>query len=281
MSTERQNIQPDYRSDRLFDIATQRVTIISHFVYRHRAIIVMVLEYWVPLLSASAQGGPPLLTDDPGTPGPGHWEVNIATTYEAHDRGWILEIPLIDANYGVGNSIQLKVEGPWLLDRSPDSDRRSGPGNMLLGVKWRFLDHGEDGFAISMYPQLEIQTPGSTSYRRGLVTSTPALLLPIEVTHPLGPVYLNAEAGYEVVHSDQNFLIYGLALGRALTKRVEVMGEIHGTSTLLQNEPVVNIGTRVSMTPGFLLLLSGGHTLGSTAGGIGGASAYAAAQLLL
>jgi len=27
---------------------------------------------------AHAQGGPPMLTDDPGTPGDGKWEVNIA-----------------------------------------------------------------------------------------------------------------------------------------------------------------------------------------------------------
>jgi hypothetical protein len=279
MSTGRKTIPPDY----LFDSATTQLTIISHFVRRHRAVIVMVLTYGIPLLSASAQGGPPLLTDDPGTPGPGHWEVNIATTYEAHDRGWTFEIPLIDANYGVGNSLQLKIEGPWLMDHSPDSGRRSGLGNMLLGVKWRFLDHGEDGFAMSMYPQLEVETPGSTSYRRGLVTSTPALLLPIEVTHPLGPVYLNAEAGYEAVRNDQDLLIYGLALGRVLTKRVEVVGEVHGTatSTLRQNQLVCNIGTRVSMTPRLLLLLSGGHTLGSTAGATGGALVYAATQLLL
>ena len=25
-----------------------------------------------------AQGGPPMITDDPGTPGPGRWEINIA-----------------------------------------------------------------------------------------------------------------------------------------------------------------------------------------------------------
>jgi hypothetical protein len=30
-------------------------------------------------LSAFAQGGPPMVTDDPGTPGDGHWEINIAS----------------------------------------------------------------------------------------------------------------------------------------------------------------------------------------------------------
>lgn len=28
----------------------------------------------------AAQGGPPMRTDDPGTPGPGNWELNFAAT---------------------------------------------------------------------------------------------------------------------------------------------------------------------------------------------------------
>ena len=28
--------------------------------------------------AARAQGGPPLVTDDPDTPGDGHWEINLA-----------------------------------------------------------------------------------------------------------------------------------------------------------------------------------------------------------
>ena len=32
--------------------------------------------------SVAAQGGPPLLTDDPDTPGNRHWEINTAYTVE-------------------------------------------------------------------------------------------------------------------------------------------------------------------------------------------------------
>ena len=37
--------------------------------------IIFVLLF-VPL-SALAQGGPPMITDDPDTPGPGCWEINL------------------------------------------------------------------------------------------------------------------------------------------------------------------------------------------------------------
>jgi hypothetical protein len=62
--------------------------------------------------SARAQGGPPLRTDDPGTPGPGRWEVNTAVTLE-HVRGETsLDPPLADVKYLVGNRIQFKSELP-------------------------------------------------------------------------------------------------------------------------------------------------------------------------
>jgi len=38
-----------------------------------------------PLL-ARAQGGPPMVTDDPDTPGDGHWEINLAAI-GAHTPG--------------------------------------------------------------------------------------------------------------------------------------------------------------------------------------------------
>jgi len=31
---------------------------------------------------AFGQGGPPLITDDPDTPGPGYWEINLAAIVE-------------------------------------------------------------------------------------------------------------------------------------------------------------------------------------------------------
>ncbi|HXC24812.1 MAG TPA: hypothetical protein VNU46_02775 [Gemmatimonadaceae bacterium] len=232
---------------------------------------------------ARAQGGPPLVTDDPGTPGPGHWEINIATTYTAAGSAWTTELPLIDANYGVGQTVQLKIETPWLIDHPADARSQTGSGNMLLGVKWRFLDQGEEGFAVSTYPQVAVQPPGSPSYRRGMVEATPALLLPLEVTHRLGPVALNAEAGAETVRRGGTTLFYGLAMGHPLTTRVELVGEFHGSSTLSFGDEasLFNIGGRVTLTPHCLLLLSGGHTLHASAATPGGLLAYTALQLQL
>ena len=66
---------------------------------------------------ARAQGGPPLITDDPDTPGPGYWEINVSAFVEKNRRERRLETPRLDINYGLGPRIQLKLELPWLRVR--------------------------------------------------------------------------------------------------------------------------------------------------------------------
>src|SRR5215213_4986585 len=87
---------------------------------------------------AQAQGGPPLMTDDPGTPGNRHWEVNLAATVEHTANASLYEAPLGDVNYGLGERIQLKLELPLLVENSTGT--RTGLGNPVVGVKWRFLE---------------------------------------------------------------------------------------------------------------------------------------------
>src|SRR6266536_6038497 len=97
-----------------------------------------------------AQGGPPLVTDDPDTPGPRHWEINVSLFRRETKEDRTTEAPWLDVNYGVGRRIQLKVETPWL--RREDRSVERGLGDTTAGVKWRF--RGEEGRTIawSVYP---------------------------------------------------------------------------------------------------------------------------------
>jgi len=74
---------------------------------------------------AFGQGGPPMITDDPGTPGNGKWENNFAIAFEHRPDETTYDVPAIDLNYGVGEHIQFTLQtGPVLLKRS---------GNGLIG----------------------------------------------------------------------------------------------------------------------------------------------------
>ncbi|PYL10852.1 MAG: hypothetical protein DMF43_09195, partial [Verrucomicrobia bacterium] len=94
---------------------------------------------------AHAQGGPPMITDDPETPGNGKFEINLAVAFERRPHEISLDVPAIDINYGWGDRIQLTLQtAPVLLKRSGH-----GPIGGLRGtetaLKWRFLDEETAG----------------------------------------------------------------------------------------------------------------------------------------
>src|SRR5438552_4583782 len=226
-----------------------------------------------------AQGGPPLRTDDPETPGNGHWEINVAWTLSQKRNEHLFAIPLIDINYGLGQHIQLKAEVPWLVLKERRGGTQSGIGSANFGVKWRFLDKDRHGFAMSTYPQLEIRTSGS-SVRRGLIEQGGELLLPVEMSRKLGPVTINGEVGYQVVQREKDEVLYGLVVGGEINKRLELVGEIHGTAkrNFAGNEPIFNVGGRFTMSEHYTLLFSTGRSLRRDATGQPTLLAYVGCQ---
>lgn len=218
--------------------------------------------------TARAQGGPPLLTDDPETPGNNHWEINIATTLERTRDSKEQEIPILDINYGLGKRLQLKFEVPYLRVKDGDERAKTGLGNSNVGVKWRFYDNEKTGLAISTYPQLEFNNPTS-SVRRGLVERGAELLLPVEVAHKLFVFEANEEIGYRIRQHRMDEWIYGLALGRHVTRRLELLGEIHGEAlrNFKDSELLFNLGGRYGLTKHLSLLFASGRSFRRAASG--------------
>ena len=225
------------------------------------------------------QGGPPLLTDDPATPGNGHWEINVAWTLSQKQNRRLFAIPLIDINYGLGERIQLKAEVPWLVLQARRGENQSGIGSANVGVKWRFLDKKRYGFAMSTYPQLEIRTSAS-SVRRGLIEQGGELRLPVEISRELGPVTINGEVGYQVVQREKDEVLYGLIVGGEINKRLELVGEIHGTAkrNFAEDELIFNVGGRLRMSKHYKLLFSTGRSLRRAATGQPTLLAYVGCQ---
>jgi hypothetical protein len=222
--------------------------------------LVSVLVAVVSLLPAflHAQGGPPLLTDDPGTPGNGHWEINVAWLTEHTDDGRRDELPLLDLNYGVGERVQLKYEASWVRLQANGISSESGISNSLVGVKWRFLDDEKTGWQMSTYPQYEFRNPQSSSARRGLSDDRNAFLLPFELQKTIGRAGLNLEIGRIFPSQGEGFWIYGLATGWQATEKFEIVAELHGEG---DEELAANLGLRLHCTTHGTLLLSIGREL--------------------
>jgi len=207
-----------------------------------------------------------MVTDDPGTPGDGHWEINLAWMAEHSADETLQDVPLLDMNYGLGERVQLKYEVPWLAVSEPGIGTRTGLGDSLAGVKWRFYDAGDpQRWQISTYPQFEFNSV-SRSYQRGIVDAGARWLLPLEFQKSFGTWSLNYEVGRTLrTHGtleDQWF--GGAVVGRELTSRLEVMAEIQGDfgRTFDRNGIILNSGMRYKLGGPLTLLAAAGAGVG-------------------
>jgi hypothetical protein len=197
---------------------------------------------------AHAQGGPPLITDDPDTPGPGHWEINIPMITESSAEGRHLYAPFPDINYGVGERIQLKFELPWVTLDPPEQPARTGIGNSNSGVKWRFLGGEGTLGSWSIYPQLEVNTSKSSA-AKGLVERHSEFFFPTEVTVRKGRFEINGEVGRRFVRDAKDGWAAGVTAELEVNLGLELLGELHaerdGDSRI---DEMVNIGVRKAIT---------------------------------
>ncbi len=209
---------------------------------------------------AQAQGGPPYYTNDPGTPGPFNWEINVGYMPFDYSNQSVSHTPDVDINFGVGDRIQLTYENAWLRVRNPGGAARFGFGQSNPGVKWRFYDGGEDKLQVSMFPQFFLNNPNN-AVRRGIVPPTDTFLMPVEFSKKIGPVDVDYEAGYEVVRKGPNGWISGLVVGRELTRRLEIDAEVNVQGTfrsMADAQPLLDVGARYKLhNPVIVLLMAG------------------------
>jgi len=229
-----------------------------------RSLILIVVLFFAAT-SAFAQGGPPFYTNDPGTPGHLNWEINLGYMPFLYSNQSVSHTPDVDINFGVGDRIQLTYENAWLRVQNPSSATKFGLGQSNPGVKWRFHDAGEDHLSISIFPQLFLNNPNH-AVRRGVTPASDTFLMPIEFSKKIGPVDVDYEIGYELVHKGPNGWISGLVVGRDLTKKLEIDMEIYsqGPFHAPDLQPTIDFGGRYKLHRPVILLFMAGRSLEPT-----------------
>jgi hypothetical protein len=202
-----------------------------------------------------AQGGPPLLTDDPETPGNGHWEINLAAQTRSQSPRTTFEAPYIDLNYGYGDRIQLKFETAFLYTDYSDS----GLGSSMFGVKWRYFDR--DNWAASLYPQYEFHGFYS-SKEPDLLEPGTKFVLPFQFQYRFKNWTVNAEAGYQHFSRQPDQLLFGSIVSWSQNKTLELMLETRWTAQYDYSgtEAILNAGFRLAVSERVALLFSIGKT---------------------
>jgi hypothetical protein len=208
-----------------------------------------------------AQGGPPLETDDPGTPGPGRWELNTAVTLERTSEATNYEAPVGDFNYGVGERIQLTLEIPLLWEDARET--RVGVGHLEMALKWRFLDDSSTALAVSVFPRLEVRSPVFPPSDQ--TSDGSAVLLPAELTKAWGAIGVNTETGYRIVQNGPDEVVYRLAVGYTTRPGLELLSECTGSSELrVATEVICQAGARKDLGRDFTLLVAAGKGVGGS-----------------
>jgi hypothetical protein len=242
----------------------------------------LAVALWEAPMVAYAQAGPPFQTNDPGTPGNANWEINLGTM-PAISRGVSSnQIPQIDLNYGLGDRIQLTYEVPYVFQHSDGQSNQSGWGNGYPGVKWRFVDGGDDGWQISAFPQIETGI-SAVSQKEGLGVAGPRYLLPIEVAKKLGPLDFDIEAGhYLPVHGPRERIL-GFVMGRSITDRFELDAEVYDDRArgVPPNNLTLDIGGRYKLSRGIIALFMLGRSLDGFSDGQPEFLGYLGIQILL
>ncbi len=231
---------------------------------------------------SEAQGGPPYLTNDPGTPGNGNWEINLASMQTMARSVAVYQVPQIDLNFGLGDRIQLTYEVPYVLETVRDASLQSGWSNAYPGIKWRFLDQGEEGWQMSAFPQLE--TAGSAHARRiDIAAPGPRFFLPVEVARKVGPIDVDVEAGYYFPGHGPKERILGLVVGRWVTDRLELDAEIYDDRAFdaPPKSTTFDVGGRYKLRPAIIALFMAGRSISGFGQGQPEFMGYLGIQLLL
>jgi hypothetical protein len=228
-----------------------------------------------------AQGSPPFITGNPGTPGADQWEINLGVMPILRPDEQTYQVPQIDLNYGVGSQIQLTFEVPYVLQDTTGQAFVTGWANGFAAVKWRFIDNNH-GWNVSMFPQLEINGR-SSSLRNGIADPGPRFLVPFEVQRNVGPMDLDFEAGYYFpVHGHEERII-GFTAGHDLNNKLEIGGEVSNDYAMgrLPHDTIWDLGFHYEFHKGLLLLFMVGRRFSGAVNDQPNFLSYVGIQILL
>ncbi len=231
--------------------------------FRRIVALVLALGSLVPV-QASAQAGPPMIANDPGTPGNNNWEINVAALGALGGGEPELDAPYFDVNYGLGDRVQLSIESPWAQLNGAGEGWSSGIAEVEYGLRWRFIDQEADHAPVSV----AIQAFSTEVYarRKELAAQEDEFDLPLQVAHEGEGVSFGGEVVRHLVHVDGgDYWQAGVYAKTGCAQGWECLGELND-SWDGGSAPIVNFGARHPIAPHWILLASFGKQLAAPQG---------------
>ena len=207
------------------------------------------------------QGGPPMMTDDPGTPGDKIWEINTALVCSSGHKATSILFPLLDINRGIGDDAQISMTTNLSHYVENGSDLNSGLSTISLGFKKRFFENQKEKILISVDPKIDFHHFLS-SKNTNINPEGNKYSLGFQFQKSFDVVGINPDFGYATSPNGSE-ISHGLAIGFEFEKDREFMLEGRGKSAIGSNETesLVNIGARVKLNKTNVFLGSVGKIL--------------------
>lgn len=170
-----------------------------------------------------AHAGPPLLSDDPHTIGPGRVEAIVALQTGGQQGADLVNTPQLDLTIGVANGLDLTlVASPSFVIESAQGT--STTGSVVGGFKWRPI--AGPRFVASITPAIGVEVLSAEQF---FVT------LPLQAEYAFSRAALGVDVGYQIVRhqSDSwNASVYGTFVA---TPDVQLMAEVWALTSPVTN----------------------------------------------
>jgi hypothetical protein len=204
--------------------------------------------------------GPPFRTDDPETVQYRHWEFYVATQYANDKEGVSGTAPHLEVNYGVAPNVQLHLIVPAAFDKPRGAPTLYGPGDLEIGVKYRFIQEDEYCPMVGTFPILHLPTGNQN---RGLGNGDSQLFLPIWLQKSWGPWTSYGGGGYWLNPGtdNQNYWYAGWQIQREIAKWLTVGGEVFYQTPPTRDgeyQTGYNLGAIVNFTDNHHFIFSAG-----------------------
>jgi len=142
-----------------------------------------------------ARAAHPLVSDDTGTQGADHWQLEANTdhtrTRNAGATDWERQFNTT-LTRGVSETLDVAVNLPWLWLSATGAASERGVGDVALLAKWRFFDNGQ-GWTLGLRPTLTLPTGSQV---RGLGNGRATAALSLLSTYESAAWTWLANAGY-------------------------------------------------------------------------------------
>lgn len=224
-----------------------------------RALAGALLIACAPAIAVAQQR--PLVTEDPETIGAGNVLVEAGFDYGREQffpvsglEGNLLRLPLIGASFGVSSIAEIQIDG-GLYNRLSITDRREAPladmvtatgdrttgmEDIVVATKVRVIAESAGRPAIGLRFATKLPTASNES---GIGLDTTDFLVSALVGKTIQSIRVVANVGMGILGDptrgdrQNDVLLYGLSLARAVAEGVEVVGEINGRADTRDGNP--------------------------------------------